>query len=49
MEKTKDVMKKTRLQNGAIYVGGWLNMLRHGFGFCIFPDKSYYFGEWLNG
>ena len=46
LESTNDTLRKTRLQNGAVYVGGWLNKARHGFGLCVFPDKSYYFGEW---
>jgi len=49
LDNAKDKYRLTKLKNGAIYVGEWLNKLRHGEGFCLFPDKSYYFGEWSEG
>lgn len=49
LEEARDKHRLTKLKNGAIYVGEWLNRLRHGKGFCLFPDKSFYFGEWANG
>lgn len=35
--------------NGAVYVGDWVNGKRHGFGEHTFPNGERYIGYWKNG
>jgi hypothetical protein len=48
LETYRNHFKITRLRSGAVYVGEFANKRRHGRGLCIFPDRSYYFGQWVN-
>ena len=36
------------LENGAIYIGEWLNGVRHGLGEQYRENGSYYIGNWEN-
>jgi len=35
--------------NGRVYEGQWNNDLKHGKGYELFANNSYYVGQYING
>ena len=49
VQNTRKRLATVTLQSGSVFVGEFNGSGAQGLGFCQEPDRSYYYGHWVDG